>query len=417
MKKIIAVLSIMFLLACLPLPTPDTSQTSENSTMDNEITGEVVKETTTLNETESSEKQEIMDENQENNPEEKTSTEDETSLEEKNTLPMKEVMEGELVSFPNLKATDPDGDTITYTFTEPLDAEGEWLTQIGDAGEYIITISANDGRNTATKKVKILVKPQNAAPIIEIDDAIELNEGEKIVLNPTVTDPDGDPITITYSGFMDTKEYQTNFDEVGSYKVTITATDGTNIAEKDIFVIIRNVNRPPKIDPIRDIKITEGDKIIVSPTGVDPDGDKIRYSFSQPLDEAGRWTSQIGDAGAHEITVTATDGEMESNIKFEIIVEALNKAPIIDINSKLTFEEGETVVLNPTISDAEGDEFTVSYSGWMNSAKKTTTYEDAGTYIVTITAEDTAGNIAKKDVEITIENVNRAPVFDPDSFI
>ncbi|RLE47251.1 hypothetical protein DRJ25_02845, partial [Candidatus Woesearchaeota archaeon] len=282
---------------------------------------------------------------------------------------------------------------------------------------HIITITASDGENTVEQKVKIIVKPKNASPVIKIADSIEVQEGEKIVLSPVVTDPDGDNVTITYSGFMTQKEYTTNFNDAGSHKVKITATDGKNVAEKQIFVIVRNVNRPPVIDPIEDITITEGDKIIVTPTGMDPDGDEIRYSFSEPLDEAGKWKTEVGDAGNYEVTVTADDGESTSKTVFEVIVEALNKAPVIEIAESLTVKEGETVVLKPAITDPEGDEFSVTYSGWMSSSTKKTGFDDAGEYTVTITAKDSAGNTAKKDVKVIVQDVNRPPVFDPNSFV
>src|SRR3989344_5666861 len=51
-------------------------------------------------------------------------------------IPSIKVTEGQLISFPNLKAVDPDGDTILYTFSAPLNTSGQWLTKEGDAGEY-----------------------------------------------------------------------------------------------------------------------------------------------------------------------------------------------------------------------------------------------------------------------------------------
>src|SRR3990167_1780809 len=55
------------------------------------------------------------------------------------SIPRKEVVEGELVNFPGLRASDPDGDPITYTFSKPLTEKGEWRTNLGDAGEYPVT--------------------------------------------------------------------------------------------------------------------------------------------------------------------------------------------------------------------------------------------------------------------------------------
>ena len=47
-----------------------------------------------------------------------------------------------------VSAVDPDGDPIVYNFTQPLDEKGEWQTGDGDAGEYIVTVYASDGKST-----------------------------------------------------------------------------------------------------------------------------------------------------------------------------------------------------------------------------------------------------------------------------
>ena len=46
-----------------------------------------------------------------------------------------EIDETEKLSL-GLKTDDPDADVLIYTFTEPLDDNGEWQTTYGDAGEY-----------------------------------------------------------------------------------------------------------------------------------------------------------------------------------------------------------------------------------------------------------------------------------------
>ena len=68
-----------------------------------------------------------------------------------------------------------------------------------------------------------------------------------------------------------------------------------------------------------------------------------------------------------------------------------------------------------TISDEDDQEIVVSYSGWMDSWRYTTTYDDAGTHVVTISASDKLkGKIVHtvtKDVKVVVRNLNRAPVF------
>ena len=49
-------------------------------------------------------------------------------------------------------------------------------------------------------------------------------------------------------------------------------------------------------------------------------------------------------------------------------------------------------------TDPEGDKVKVTYSGWMNTNTKYTTYEDEGEYKVLVTAKDNAGNSAELEV-------------------
>src|SRR3989338_9561281 len=64
------------------------------------------------------------------------------------------VKETELVNLvPN--AEDPDKDALIFTFTSPLDDNGQWQTTYGDAGEYTITVTASDeiGRASCRERV------------------------------------------------------------------------------------------------------------------------------------------------------------------------------------------------------------------------------------------------------------------------
>ena len=97
-------------------------------------------------------------------------------------------------------------------------------------------------------------------------------------------------------------------------------------------------------------------------------------------------------------------------------MEAVNRPPVIELESTVTVKEGEMVKLNPAITDKEGDEVRVSYSGWMNSNTKATTYNDAGNHTVVISARDTAGNEARLEVTVSVEDVNRQPIFGAGSF-
>ncbi|MFH1510702.1 MAG: hypothetical protein ABIF10_03345 [Candidatus Woesearchaeota archaeon] len=330
-------------------------------------------------------------------------------------LPRKVVKEGELVNFPNLAVTDPDGDKITYTFTSPLDASGKWQTETGDAGEYRVTITASDGKNEISQEVLVVVQPLNAAPVLQPIADIAVDEGDTVQLEPIATDPDGDKVSFVFSGWMTSSSKKVGFDEAGEHIVTVKASDSVNEVEQDVKITVRNVNRQPIVAPLADITVTEGDKVVVEPTVADPDGEKLTVAYSEPLDSEGVWQTKKGDAGIYSIDITATDGKLKDTKSFKIVVKSLNNPPKIDIAGEIKVKEAETILLKPVVTDPEGDEVTVTYSGWMTSDNKKTTYEDAGEYIVTISATDGISKVTK-DVKVIVENVNRPPEFKPGSF-
>ncbi len=346
----------------------------------------------------------------------------ETKMEEKKPvdtrdLPRKEVTEGDLVSFPNLRAVDPDGDPIKYTFSEPLDEKGKWQTKEGDAGEKVVTITASDGSNTVSQQVLIVIKSKNRAPVIELEQPVQAKEGETLVLEPAITDPEGDEVTVEYAGWMNSSTREVSLDDAGNKKVIITATDSKGARTAlEVIIAVAKTNRAPELADIPSQTIKEGQKVAVKPSARDPDGDSITYTFDFPLDEKGQWESKIGDAGDYEVKVTASDGESSTEKTFVLTVQAVNKAPVIELESPIEVNEGEIITLEPTITDSEGDEVRVTYSGWMNANTKTTSYEDEGEHMVTIVARDTAGNEAKLEVTVKVADQNRPPIFGAGSF-
>ncbi len=331
-------------------------------------------------------------------------------------LPTKFAKEGELISFPNLKAKDPEGDTILYTFSAPLNDKGQWQTKPGDAGTYKLRITASDGKNTANQEVILIVEERNGAPVLELGD-IALNEGELARLAPKVTDPDGDAITLRYSGWMNTETRQTTFTDAGVYDVTVVATDGKSEAKKTIRVTVKNINRAPKLDALNEvIKIKEGDKVSVLPTAKDADGDKISFSYSAPLDTKGQWQTKKGDAGSYRVNVTANDGDLSDVQRFFINVETLNNKPTLSVEQdKITLNEGERVTIKYTTKDSDNDPLKVSFTGWKTTPEYMTTYSDAGTHVVTITVSDGKEQVSKT-LTVLVNDVNRPPVFDPGAF-
>lgn len=334
----------------------------------------------------------------------------------KEGLPVKIVKEGELVSFPSLKAKDPDGDKLKYTFTPPLNEKGEWQTKQGDAGEYKITITADDGKTKTSQSVVIIVESKNKPPVIKILKDIAVKEGDKITLKPDISDPEGDSVTIKYSGWMTNNTKTTTHADAGQHRVDITANDGTNTVKETIIITVQDINRPPTLEAISDLRVKEGDKVSLKPRTSDADGDRVILTYSKPFNEEGTWQTETGDAGTYRINLTASDGKDSVSHTFVLHVESTNKQPTLEFReTTITINEGDIVTIYPEVTDPENDAVRVTYSGWITENSYQTDYDDAGVHTVTVTASDGINKVVKT-VTVNVRDINRPPEFSPDAF-
>ncbi len=344
------------------------------------------------------------------NDEKQAKLEEGTDISEKDVAYTIRVTEGDLVNLA-VKAVDPDGDEIEYTYTPPLNAQGRWQTRIGDEGKYLVTVTASDGKLSTSEDVLIIVERANRPPVIECPETITVKEGQELDINCNIYDEEGDDYKVEYEGFSEEKTKQTTYDDAGEYTELVRATDSNGgVSVKKIKIIIDNVNRAPIIEPIDDIKVMETNTVIVKPKVTDPDGDNVTISFSKPLDENGIWKTVDGDAGTYNVIVTATDGQATTTEAFKITVTNVNTPPVLKPIGDLVYEEGDKIILPVEAYDPEGDEITIKYEGFMDSQVYQTTYDDAGVYEETVTVSD--GVLSTSETfKITIKNKNRPPVF------
>jgi hypothetical protein len=187
------------------------------------------------------------------------------------------------------------------------------------------------------------------------------------------------------------------------------AEEDIDNATEEVNGIVEVIREDEGFGRTADIIAYEGDLIDLKPMVSDPDGDEIKLGYTLPFDQSGLWQTKEGDAGFYSVIVTATDNKDSFVTKqFTITVMIMNAPPVIGIADTLEFVEGDVITLNPQITDSDGDEVVVTYSGWMTSRTYQTTYDDAGEYVVTIRAND-GKEIVTKDVNIIVQDYNRPP--------
>jgi hypothetical protein len=239
--------------------------------------------------------------------------------------------ETDLVSL-DVETEDLDGDRISYTFSSPLAEDGTWRTDYGDAGEYIITITASDGQETTEQKVLLVVRKKNVPPeMSNVPANIEVNEGETVRIQPEVVDPNKDEITITFTAPLDSDgTWITDHTSAGEYEIIVTASDGEAQTKNKVILVVKDRNVPPTIEDLTtQITVREGEIIKLTPKVTDLDGDKIELSISEPVGDDGVWQTGFNDHGRYTITVTASDGKDTTSKEVKINVQDVNVPPKI----------------------------------------------------------------------------------------
>ncbi|GEM_PF-1063791 len=239
------------------------------------------------------------------------------------------VKENDIVKL-HVNVTDPDKDVVTFTYGKPLDKNGEWKTNYGDAGEYSVTLTATDGKLTTTEKIKIMVQRVNVPPMVSDLPDLHVKEGELVKIDPKVTDPNGDPVTVKVSAPLEENKWQTDHTSAGEYLIKLIASDGELKTEKSFRLLVDNVNMPPTIEGLpKDLRVKEGEIVTLKPIVKDLDGDDVKVTISNPVGDKGSWQTGYTDHGDYTVIVTADDGKAQVKKEVHLVVEDVNVPPII----------------------------------------------------------------------------------------
>ena len=252
------------------------------------------------------------------------------------------VEETELVSLVP-KAEDADKDALTFTFTSPLNDNGEWQTTYGDAGEYTVTVTASDGKLTTSRDVLVIVNKKEEAPVFDSfspqDASLSVKETDKVDFDTKASDLNKDELK--YAWKLDGVEvaeepsysYQTTYEDSGSHTVKVTVSDGTYETEKIWAVAVSNLNRKPEIADMEPINAKETDKVVVNVDATDGDNDQLTYSIDDKKfvqdGNAFTWDTNYDSAGDYTFKVSASDGTDTTTKDVKVSIEKVNRAPLI----------------------------------------------------------------------------------------
>lgn len=206
-----------------------------------------------------------------------------------------------------------------------------------------------------------------------------------------------------------------------------------------ISLLVLSVNiaaASPPVFQVQDKNINEGQLLTFVVSATDLDGDSIIYgvtglppraSFTDGSGEnTGKkifsWTPGYDDAGIYPVTFSATDGTSTVYSNITITVVNVNREPILAVIGPKSVNENS--LLTFTLSASDPDSNTTFKFSLSNHPKNATigaesgvfqwapTYDEAGTYQVEFIVSDGKDQDSEY-VTITVNNVNRPPVFSP----
>ncbi|MGH1486824.1 MAG: immunoglobulin-like domain-containing protein, partial [Cellvibrionaceae bacterium] len=259
-------------------------------------------------------------------------------------------------------------------------------------GTYTITYSASDAAgnsSTATRTVIVTLPADTTPPAITLNGAssVSVTEGNAY-LEPgaTAIDARDGSVAVNISGNVNTNV-------VGTYSVTYTAADAagnTATTTRTVNVVAEVV--PDTIPPVitlngsASITLTQGDSYTdAGATANDNEDGAVAVSSSGVVNTS--------TAGTYTITYTASDAAGNTSTAIRTIIVNLppdTTPPVITLNgaASITLTEGDSYTdAGATAIDARDGAVAVSSSGSVNT-------NAAGTYIITYTATDAAGNTA-----------------------
>jgi hypothetical protein len=228
-------------------------------------------------------------------------------------------------------ASDPDGDTLTYSITN----RPRWATfsttsgrlsgtpAVTDVGNYSnIIIQVSDGRASARLPafaIAVTAIP-NRAPTITGTPATSVNVGSTYSFTPTATDPDGETVRFTSQNRPSWLVLDANTGRLSGTPTTtgtfsniiITATDGRLSTSLPGFSIRVNAttNRAPTISGSPPTSVSVGSTYNFQPTAADADGNPLSFT----IDNAPSWATFNAATGRLSGTPQADNAGTFSNV-------------------------------------------------------------------------------------------------------
>jgi hypothetical protein len=307
-----------------------------------------------------------------------------------------------------------------------------------DNGIYVVTLTVtDDDLGSAIDTASITVTNVNPTAAI-VGAPLTSAEGTAISLTSAASDVAGanDPLTYAWTVTKNGVEYATastaDFeftpDDNGIYVVTLTVTDDDlGSAIDTASITVTNVN-PTAAIVGAPLTSAEGTAISLTSAASDVAGihDPLTYAWTVTKNGVAYATASTADFeftpddnGTYVVTLTVTDDELGATSDTKTIT-VTNVAPTVDVTGPTSSATGVPVTVNSVLSDPAGsaDPLTLTWTITRDGLPFATqtggtsldfTPTQAGTWLITLTADDGDGGITSDSQSVTVIGGNTAP--------
>jgi len=281
-------------------------------------------------------------------------------------------------------ATDPESDPLTFSF----DQHPAWLTSSDailsgtppeGAQNTSFRISVSDGVLSDTRTVTLSITPVNDAPDITSSAVVTATEDVEFTYSATASDPEGDPVTFGFESVpawltaSDNQLSGTPVNGTPSSSFTVVASDGELESRLPVTLTVQAVNDPPVITSPDTASVSEDTPFSYTATATDIEGDPVTIS----LNNYPNWLSVNGTTisgtpmeGTQDTSflIIASDGSLDTQVKVQLSVIAVNDAPVITSPDTATATEKSSFRYIASATDIDGPRVSLyfkDYPEWM----------------------------------------------------
>ena len=327
-------------------------------------------------------------------------------------------------------ASDPENDPITYSFSgypDWMSVSGATIQGAPPEGVTSVTFTTTATANGKTDELDVTISIAGVDDPPHITSASTGNATEDINYSytATATDPENDPITLTFSQYPDWMSVSGATIEgappegVTAFSFKVTAAANGKSHQLTVNVTVQTVDDDPQITSESAVSTEEDISFSYTASAFDAENDPITFTFSQYPD----WMSVSGNTIQGTPTEGITSGSFTltatANGKTDQLTVTVTVTPVDDpphITSASTGEATEDIPFSytATATDAENDpiDFTFTdYPDWMTVSGfiiEGAPPDGISTFNFTVTALAN-GKSDQQVVTISVTSVNDPP--------